>query len=184
VCVWYHLAAPELDTPILVQPTDITRTQYTKCRLCSASWSEASNARNMQRPLILNKFNTKSASRWFTVLILRTKWGLNLVEMQEIRWDISRRLYYPLFCTQKNENHEQGAGYFVHQTRLSAVSNRLSHTVLRSLGWYRCSESACTNWQDTWWFGQFLWGSGAGIEWRSRYHMKILWGDFNAKLWR
>jgi hypothetical protein len=24
-------------TPILVHPTDITRTQYTKCRLCSAS---------------------------------------------------------------------------------------------------------------------------------------------------
>jgi hypothetical protein len=30
-----------------VQPTDITRTQYTKCRLCSASWSWSSNARNM-----------------------------------------------------------------------------------------------------------------------------------------
>jgi hypothetical protein len=37
----------ELVAPILVQPTDITRTQYTKCRLCSASWGGASNARNM-----------------------------------------------------------------------------------------------------------------------------------------
>jgi hypothetical protein len=46
-------------TSILVQPTDITRTQYTKCRLWSASWRWANNARNMYRPLILNKLNRK-----------------------------------------------------------------------------------------------------------------------------
>jgi hypothetical protein len=46
-------------TPILVQPTDITRTKYAKCRLCSASWGWASNARNIQRHLILNKQNKK-----------------------------------------------------------------------------------------------------------------------------
>jgi hypothetical protein len=34
-------------TPILVQPTDLTRTQYTKCRLCSDSWGWESNARNI-----------------------------------------------------------------------------------------------------------------------------------------
>jgi hypothetical protein len=34
-------------TPILVQPTDITHMQYTKCRLCSASWRWASNTWNM-----------------------------------------------------------------------------------------------------------------------------------------
>jgi hypothetical protein len=43
----------------LVQPTDITRTQYTKFRLCSASWGWASNARNMKRPLIHNKLHRK-----------------------------------------------------------------------------------------------------------------------------
>jgi hypothetical protein len=50
--------------PILVRPTDVTRTQYTKCHLCSSSGGWASNARNMQRPLIRNKMN-KSASCWF-----------------------------------------------------------------------------------------------------------------------
>jgi hypothetical protein len=30
-----------------VQPTDITRMQYTKCHLCSISWGWASNAQNM-----------------------------------------------------------------------------------------------------------------------------------------
>jgi hypothetical protein len=34
-------------TSILLQPTDITRTQDTKCRLLSASWGWASNARSM-----------------------------------------------------------------------------------------------------------------------------------------
>jgi hypothetical protein len=34
-------------TLIRVQPTDITRTQYTRCRLYSTSWGWASNARNM-----------------------------------------------------------------------------------------------------------------------------------------
>jgi hypothetical protein len=42
---------------ILVQPTDITRTQCTKCRLWIASWGWASNAQNMYRPLILNELN-------------------------------------------------------------------------------------------------------------------------------
>jgi hypothetical protein len=43
----------------LVQPADITHMQYTKRRLLSASWGWASNARNMYRPLILNKLNKK-----------------------------------------------------------------------------------------------------------------------------
>jgi hypothetical protein len=42
-------------TAIVLQPTDITRTQYTKCRLCSASWGWASNAWNM----LLNKLNKR-----------------------------------------------------------------------------------------------------------------------------
>jgi hypothetical protein len=46
-------------TPILVQPTIIPRTKNIKCCLCFASWGWASNARNMYRPLILNKLNKK-----------------------------------------------------------------------------------------------------------------------------
>jgi hypothetical protein len=42
-----------------VQLTDITRTKYPKCRLCSVSWGSASNARIMQRPIILNQLNKK-----------------------------------------------------------------------------------------------------------------------------
>jgi hypothetical protein len=38
-CTWVEVE--------LVQPMDITRTQYTKCRLWSTSWGWASNPRNM-----------------------------------------------------------------------------------------------------------------------------------------
>jgi hypothetical protein len=48
-----------LHTPILVQPADITHTQYMKCRLCSVFWRWPSNARIMYKPLILNKLNKK-----------------------------------------------------------------------------------------------------------------------------
>jgi hypothetical protein len=73
-CVLCQLAASGLEcsTPILMQPTAITRTQYTKCRLWSASWGWAGNARNMYRPLILNKLNKKCITLfslyWCTVM--------------------------------------------------------------------------------------------------------------------
>jgi hypothetical protein len=46
-------------TSILLQPTDITHTQYNKFRLFISFWGWASNTRNMQRPLTLNKLNKK-----------------------------------------------------------------------------------------------------------------------------
>jgi hypothetical protein len=62
-CVLCQLAALGLvwncSTPILVQPIDITHTQYIECRLLNASWGWARNVWNMQRPLILNKMNKK-----------------------------------------------------------------------------------------------------------------------------
>jgi hypothetical protein len=59
-CVLCQLDAPGWSvTPNVVHSTDITRTQYTKRRLCSTSWGYASNARNRYRPLVLNKLNKK-----------------------------------------------------------------------------------------------------------------------------
>jgi hypothetical protein len=45
VVSWLHQVWSS--TSILVQPTGITRTQYTKCRLWNASWGWAGGARNM-----------------------------------------------------------------------------------------------------------------------------------------
>jgi hypothetical protein len=59
-------------TATVPQPTDIIRTQYTKCLLCSTSWWWASNGRNIQRPLILNKLNEKCITLislyWYTMV--------------------------------------------------------------------------------------------------------------------
>jgi hypothetical protein len=75
-CVLCQLAIPGLEwnTPVLVQPTDITRTQYTNCPLCSASWRWASNARKMQRLLVRNKLN-KKCIMFFFLIEVRTVCG-------------------------------------------------------------------------------------------------------------
>jgi hypothetical protein len=51
-----------------MQPTDTTRMQFTNCHLCITSWGWASDARNMYRPLILNKLNRKCILLVFTVM--------------------------------------------------------------------------------------------------------------------
>jgi hypothetical protein len=70
-------------TSILVQPTDITRTQYTQCRLCSTSWGWASYVRNMYRPLILNKLNknciTLVSLHWYTMMQVNKTLTLTLL---------------------------------------------------------------------------------------------------------
>jgi hypothetical protein len=65
-----------------LQLTDITRMQCTKCRLSSASWGWASNARNMQRPLILNKLNEK----WITLVSLY--WYTMMHGQQNIQYSV------------------------------------------------------------------------------------------------
>jgi len=67
------------------------------------------------------------------------KYKLGLVGVQEIRWDkvgTVRTGDYIFFCGQGNENHQLGAGHFVHHKILSAVkradfvSDRMSYIVL------------------------------------------------------
>jgi hypothetical protein len=82
----------------LVQPTDITHTQYTKCRLCSVSWGWASNARNMQRPLILNKLNKKCIT--LVSLYWEDLWSLEIFRTTEV--SSLMRNFYP--STLQGEN--------------------------------------------------------------------------------
>jgi hypothetical protein len=51
-------------TATVPQPTTIKRTQYTKRRLCSASWGWASNARTCRGPWFSINW-MKTESRWF-----------------------------------------------------------------------------------------------------------------------
>jgi hypothetical protein len=87
---WSGTGVGDSSTPILEQPTDITSTQYTKCRLCSDSWRWASKARNMQRPLILNNLN----SRCITLILLC--WCYIMHGQQDIKSEIKYLLSFRL----------------------------------------------------------------------------------------
>ena len=106
--------------------------------------------------------------------------------VQEIRWDKGGTVTagdYNFFYAKWYENHQLGTGCFVRHRILSAVkrvefvSDRVSYLFLRG---------ACIKWGEKWWFKrQFLWGIRAGLFYHfSKYHIKILLGDFNAKLGR
>jgi hypothetical protein len=69
------------------QTTDITRTQYTKCRLYNASWGWENNARNMERPLILNKSNKEC------IMLVPPYWYTMIHDQQSIKYGKSTILW-------------------------------------------------------------------------------------------
>jgi exonuclease III len=68
------------------------------------------------------------------------KYKLDLVGVQEVRWDkgsTERAEDYTLFYGAGNEDHQLGTGFFVHKRIISAVrrvefvTDRMSYTILR-----------------------------------------------------
>jgi exonuclease III len=75
-----------------------------------------------------------------TVAMELAKYKLDLVGVQEVGWDKEgtvRPGEYTFFLWQRQENHQLGTGFFVHQRIVSAikrvefVSDRVSYIVLR-----------------------------------------------------
>jgi hypothetical protein len=68
-----------------------------------------------------------------TVLRELSRYRLDLVGVQEVRWDGSVTTparEYTFFYGKGNENHELGTGFFVHM-RVEVVSDRMSYIIPR-----------------------------------------------------
>jgi exonuclease III len=147
------------------------------------------------------RFGTWNARSLYRIGSLKTvarelgKHKIDLVGVQEVRWEkggTERAEDYTCFYGQGNGDHRLGTGFFVHKRILSAVrrvefiSDRMSYIILRGrwcdiivLNVHATCEDIGGDEKDSCYeelgrvFDQF-----------PRYDMKIILGDFNAKVSR
>jgi exonuclease III len=124
-----------------------------------------------------------------------SKYRLDLVGVQDVRWEgggTERAGEYTFFCGNRNENHELGIGLFVHKRIISALkrvkflSDRMSYIILRGrwchivvLKVHAPTENRIYDVKDS-----FYEELERVFDKVPKCHMKILLGDFNAKVGR
>ena len=123
------------------------------------------------------------------------RYRIDFVGVQEVRLDgngISQIGDYLLYYGEGNNNHQLGTGFFIHKRIKSAVkkvefiSDRLSYLVLKGR-WCDIvviNAHAPTEEKDDHIKDSFYEELEHTFDQLPRYHMKILLGDFNAKVGR
>jgi exonuclease III len=159
---------------------------------------EVSLLRKEKRDILLGTWNVRSlyrAGSLMTVAKELATYKLDLVDVQEVRWDKGgtvRAGDYNFLYGKGNEIHQLGTGFFVHQRltpavkRVEFVSVRVSYIVTRGrwnniifLNVHAPSEEKSEESKESFYeeleqvFDHF-----------TKYHTKILLGDLNAKVGR